>query len=176
MQLFHGHRSLGDRVPAGFDTFQKIQLSLEDEAKSDYSGSNSPLHTSLSGPRRLYHSILEAESTNQHEVAPEEEEEGKDVERFKCHTENTTNLSSDYSCNDVPNLTTTPIRSPRQHVNVPERCTDVTRASEEETSEEFFSPDLMHHENAALDEANGERSLNLCEGDPVLHSTPAGGD
>lgn len=26
------------------------------------------------------------------------------------------------------------------------------------------------------DEADGERSLNLCEGDPVLHSTPAGGD
>lgn len=207
--------TLGDRVPAGFDTFQKIQLSLEDDGKSDYSGSNSPLHTSLSGPRRLYHSILEAESTNQHEVAPEEEEEGKDVERFKCHTENTTNLSSDYSCNDVPNLTTTPIRSPLQHVNgksvvspsnnicdnnpasnlrdnlefdtkkqfdmvlkelhlyfeisvgdfisvgpvsVPEQCTDVTRGSEEETSEEFFSPDLMHHENAA----SGEFKMWLC--------------
>lgn len=27
-----------------------------------------------------------------------------------------------------------------------------------------------------LDEANGESSLNLCEGDSVLHSTPAGGD
>lgn len=26
------------------------------------------------------------------------------------------------------------------------------------------------------DEADGECSLNLCEGDPVLHSTPAGGD
>lgn len=207
--------TLGDRVPAGFDTFQKIQLSLEDDGKSDYSGSNSPLHTSLSGPRRLYHSILEAESTNQHEVAPEEEEEGKDVERFKCHTENRANLSSDYSCNDVPNLTTTQIRSPRQHVNgksvvspsnnicdhnpashqrddmefdtkkqfdmvlkelhlyfeisvgdfisvgpvsVPKQCTDVTRALEEETSEEFFSPDLMPHENAA----SGEFKKWLC--------------
>lgn len=27
-----------------------------------------------------------------------------------------------------------------------------------------------------LDEADGERSLNLCEGDPVLRSTRAGGD
>lgn len=103
--------TFGDRVPTGFDTFQRIQLSLEDDDERDYSGSNSSLHT-----RRHYHAILEAESTNQHEVAPEEEE-GKDLERFKCHIENTTNLSSDYSCNDMPNLTTTPIRYPEQHTN-----------------------------------------------------------
>lgn len=211
--------TLGDRIPAGFDTFQKIQLSLEDDDKSDYSRSNSPLHTSLSGPRRLYHSMLEAEGTNQHEVAPEEEE-GKDVERFKCHTENTTNLTSDYSCNDMPDLPTTPMRSPQWHVNsksvvspsnnickgrgashlkdtiefdmkkqfdmvlkelhlyfeisasdfisvgpvsVPEQCSDVTRASQEETSEEFFSPELMHHKNAA----SGKCKQWLCSNSTV---------
>lgn len=103
--------TFGDRVPTGFDTFQRIQLSLEDDDERDYSGSNSSLHT-----RRHYHAILEAESTNQHEVAPEEEE-GEDMERSKCHIENTTNLSSDCSCNDMPNLTTTPIRCPEQHTN-----------------------------------------------------------
>lgn len=193
--------TFGDRVPAGFDTFERIQLSLEDNDKRNYVGSNSPLHTSLSQPRQHYHSILEAESTNQHEVASEEEE-GKDVERFKCHTENTTNLSSDYSCNDMPNLTTTPIRWPEQHVNsrsavgspnnvcspasrlktdiefdmkkhfdmvlkelrlyfeisvteffslgngsVPKQCSDVTKVPKEETSQQFFSPDLMHYKN-----------------------------
>lgn len=107
--------TFADRVPAGFDTFQRIQLSFEDNDDRDYSESCSPLRTSLPQPRRHYRSILEAESTNQHEVA--EEEEGKDVERFKCHTENTTNLSSDYSCNDMPNLTTRPIRWPEQHVS-----------------------------------------------------------
>lgn len=104
--------TFGDRVPAGFDTFQRIQLSLEDDDKSDCSGSNSPLHTSLSRPRQLCHSMLVAGSANQHQVAPEEEE-GLGVERFKCHTENTANLSSDCSCNDVPSLTTTPIRWPK---------------------------------------------------------------
>lgn len=103
--------TFGDRAPAGLDTFQRIQLSFEDDDERDYSGSNSPLRT-----RRHYHAILEAESTNQHEVAPEEEE-GKDVERSKCHTENTTHSSRDYSCNDMPNLTTAPIRWPEQHAN-----------------------------------------------------------
>lgn len=195
--------TFGDRVPAGFDTFQRIQLSLEDDDERNCSGSNSPLRTSPPQPRRLYHSILEAQSTNQHEVAPQEEE-GKDVERFKCHTENTTNLSSDYSCNDVPNLTTTPIRWPEQHVNsgsalsspsnvcspasrltkdfefdlkkhfdmvlkelrlyfeisasevfsvgnrsVPKQCCDDTKVPEEETSQQFFSPDLVHLKNTA---------------------------
>lgn len=194
--------TFGDRVPAGFDAFQRIQLSLEDDDKRDYSGSNSPLCSPLQ-PRRHYHSILEAESTNQHEVAPEEEE-GKDVERFKCHTENTTDLSSDYSYNDMPNLTTTPIRWPERHVNsrsavgspdhgcspasslkkdiefdmkkhfdlvlkelrlyfeisvneffsvgngsVPRQCGEVTKVPEEETSQQFFSPDLMHQKNTA---------------------------
>lgn len=106
--------TFADDVPAGLDTFQRIQLSLEDDDKRDYSGSNSPLRTSLPQPRRHYRSVLETKSTNQHEVAEEEE---KDVERFKCHTENATNLSSDYSCNDMPNLTTTPIRWPEQHVS-----------------------------------------------------------
>ncbi|CAG00134.1 unnamed protein product [Tetraodon nigroviridis] len=222
--------TFGDRVPAGFDTFQRIQLSLEDDDEKDYSGSNSPLCTSPPQSKQHYRSILEAESTNQHEVAPGEEE-GKDVERFKCHAENTTNLSGDYSCNDMPNLTTTPIRWPEPHVtsrsavitpdnvcgpasplkediefalkkqfdlvlkelhlyfeisasefcsvgneSVPKQCDNVTKVPEEETSQQFFSPDLMHHENTASDEADGERSLDLCERGPVPNSAPSSGD
>lgn len=196
--------AFGDRVPAGFDTFQRIQLPLEDDDEKVESGSNSPLCTSPSQWKQRSRSILEAESTNQHEVASEEEEEGKDVKRFKCHTENTTNLSSDCSCQDMAKLTTTPVRWPEQHVtsrsavassdndcgpasslkediefdmkkhfdvvlkelrlyfeisvseffgvgngSVPEQSGDVTKVPEEETSQQFFSPNLMHHKNTA---------------------------
>ncbi|XP_044026347.1 uncharacterized protein LOC122863691 [Siniperca chuatsi] len=101
-----------DCVLGTFDTFERMQLPLDDD--DDYAGlSNSPLLTSLPGQllktpqQQLYHSMPEAES-NEHEEVPEEkeEEEEEEEERFECHTENMANgfLSSDYSCNELPNF------------------------------------------------------------------------
>lgn len=104
--------TFGERVPAGFDTFQRIQLSLEDDDKRDCSGSESPRRTSPSQPRQHYHPVLEPESTNRQEMVPEEE----DVGRSKCHAVKTTNLKSDYAWNDMPSLTSTPVGGPEQHV------------------------------------------------------------
>ncbi|KAG8011118.1 hypothetical protein GBF38_005782 [Nibea albiflora] len=106
--------TLCDRVPGGFDTFEKIQLSPDDDDDDDAGLSNSPLLTSLPGQllntpqRQLYHSMPEAESS-EHEEVPEEEEEGEgeeEVEKFECHTENVANgfLNSDYSCNELANF------------------------------------------------------------------------
>lgn len=102
-----------DHVLAGGDTFEKIQLSLDDD-DDDAGLSNSPLLTSLPGQLlktphlQLFHSIPKAES-NKHEEVPEEEGEGEfeeEVERFECHSENMANgfLSSDYGCNKLPNF------------------------------------------------------------------------
>ncbi len=104
-----------NRAPGGFDTFEKMQLSLDDD--DDAGLSNSPLITSLpeqllkTPQQQLYCSMPEAES-NEHEEVPEEEEEeeeeeGKEeVKRFECHSENMANgfLNSDYSCNELPNF------------------------------------------------------------------------
>lgn len=93
--------TLNDRVPGGFDTFEKIQLSLEYEDGL----SNSPLLTSLDGQQQLQHSMPEAESNEQEEV-PEEvpEEEEKEMDVFECHTENMAKgfLSQDTSYNQFP--------------------------------------------------------------------------
>lgn len=91
-----------DHVLGGFDTFEKIQLSLHDD--DDAGLSNSPLLTSLTAqllktPQpHLYNSMPEAESNEHKEVPEDEEEEG--------HTENMANgfLCSDYSCNELPNF------------------------------------------------------------------------
>ncbi|CAI5683146.1 unnamed protein product [Oreochromis niloticus] len=88
-------------VPEGFDTFEKIQLSPDDD---DATGvGNIPVLVSLPGQRlktperMLYHFMSVAES-NMHERIPEEEEE--------CITENMANrlLSSDSACNELPNF------------------------------------------------------------------------
>ncbi|XP_029281248.1 uncharacterized protein LOC115003547 [Cottoperca gobio] len=98
--------TFNDRV--GFDTFEKIQLSLDDDGGL----SNSRLLTSLAGQllktpeQQLYHSMPEAES-NDHEEVPEEEEEEseEEMEIFECYTENMAKAfsSRDTSCNELPN-------------------------------------------------------------------------
>ncbi|XP_037606213.1 uncharacterized protein LOC119476756 isoform X1 [Sebastes umbrosus] len=97
--------TFNDSMPGGFDTFEKIQLSLDDD---DAGLSNSPLLTSLPGQllktpqQQLITSMPEAES-REHDEVPEEEEE---VEGFECHTENTAKgfSSSDTRCYEFPNF------------------------------------------------------------------------
>ncbi|KAL7388607.1 hypothetical protein ABVT39_017408 [Epinephelus coioides] len=99
--------TFNNSVSRGFDTFERIQLTLDDD---DAGLSNSPLLTSLPGQllkspqRQVYDCMPEAES-NEHNKVPEEEEE-EEVERFECHTENMAKgfLSSDTSCNELPNF------------------------------------------------------------------------
>ncbi|XP_034999335.1 uncharacterized protein LOC118099147 [Hippoglossus stenolepis] len=102
-----------DRVPGGFDTFEKIRLSPDDDdADDDAAGlGNSPLLTSLprqllkTSERQLYHSMPGAESDKYEEI-PGEEEVGKEkVARFQCHSDNMAHecLSSDSTCNELPN-------------------------------------------------------------------------
>nr|XP_029132760.1 RAD51-associated protein 2 [Labrus bergylta] len=101
------------RVSGAFDTFEKIQLSLEDDGDDDAGFSNNPLLSSLSEQllktpqQQPNHLKLEAESSEHEEVPQEEDEEGKeeDVERFECHTDYVANgLSScDYSCDELSN-------------------------------------------------------------------------
>ncbi|XP_071334740.1 uncharacterized protein [Trachinotus anak] len=107
--------TFSDRVPGGFDTFEKIQLSPDSDDDDDAAGlGNSPLLTSLPGQllktseRQLSHSMPGAES-DKHEEIPrgEGEEEGKEgVERLECHIEHMANeyFNSDSSCNELPNL------------------------------------------------------------------------
>ncbi|KAK9531079.1 hypothetical protein VZT92_010530 [Zoarces viviparus] len=92
------------RMPGGFDTFERIQLSLD----GDEDGlSSSPLLTSLPGQllkppqQQIHHSVREAESS-EHEQVPQEEEEESCVR----HTENMAKgfSSSDTSSNEVPNF------------------------------------------------------------------------
>ncbi|XP_068564346.1 uncharacterized protein [Cebidichthys violaceus] len=93
------------RMPEGFDTFERIQLSLDGDEDSL---SSSPLLTSLprqllkSPQQQLHHSVPEAES-GEHEELPEEEEED---ERCGRHTENMAKgfSISDTRCNEVPNF------------------------------------------------------------------------
>lgn len=85
--------ALCNLVPEGFDTFEKIQLSLDDD---DATGvGNIPVLVSSPG-QLLYHFMSVAES-NMRERIPEEEE---------CITENMANrlLSSDSACNELPNF------------------------------------------------------------------------
>ncbi|CAB1413053.1 unnamed protein product [Pleuronectes platessa] len=102
-----------DRVPGGFDTFEKIQLSSDDDDADDDAaglGSN-PLLNSLTrqllktSERQLYRSMPGAESDKYVEI-PGEEEVGKEkVARFQCHSDNMAHecLSSDSTCNELPN-------------------------------------------------------------------------
>ncbi|XP_019947108.2 uncharacterized protein [Paralichthys olivaceus] len=103
-----------DRVPGGFDTFEKIRLSPDDDDADDDDDAaglgNSPHLTSLprqllkTSERQLHHSMPGAES-DKHEEIPGEEEVGKEkVAKFQCHSDNMAHecLSSDSTCNEVP--------------------------------------------------------------------------
>ncbi|KAI3364089.1 hypothetical protein L3Q82_010916, partial [Scortum barcoo] len=128
-----------DHVPGGFDTFEKMQLSLDDD--DDAGLSNSPVLSSLPGQllktphQQLYHSMPEAESSE----LPEEEEEGEEeVTRSECHSENMANgfLNSDCSCNELLNFISAadviPLGWPEQQPNCESAC----------NSSECFQEDL----------------------------------
>ncbi|XP_034756015.1 uncharacterized protein LOC117961451 [Etheostoma cragini] len=97
--------TFNNRVPGGFDTFEKIQLSLdEDDDDDDASLSNSPVLTSE--PGQPYQFMPES---NEHLEVPEEEEEEEEEEEmeiFECQTENMAKgfTCSDTSCDDLTNF------------------------------------------------------------------------
>lgn len=89
-------------VPEGFDTFEKIQLSPDDDDDATGVG-NIPVLVRLPGqrlktPERLLYHFMSVAESNMHERIPEEEEE--------CITENMANrlLSSNSACNELPNF------------------------------------------------------------------------
>ncbi|XP_059213208.1 uncharacterized protein LOC131991718 isoform X2 [Centropristis striata] len=112
--------TFSDCAPGGFDTFERIQLSPDDD---DAVLSNSPLLISLpeqlkTPQQQLSHSAPEAESS-EHEEVPEEEEVG----RFESRTENMAEgFSGSYtSCNElanfIPEVDVITPRWPEQHPN-----------------------------------------------------------
>lgn len=101
-----------DRKPVGFDTFERIQLLVDDNDGND-GDYNSVLLTGAVGQllevpeHQLYNSVSDA--AYKHKVIPETEEdkEGKkEVEELECHTKNVAHdfLRSDYTCSEVSNL------------------------------------------------------------------------
>lgn len=91
-----------NRVPGGFDTFEKIHLSPDDDDSDDDAGlcstsflTSLPRQLLKTPQQQLSNSMPGAESDDQ---ASEEDEE--------CHTECMANgfLNSDTSCNDLPNF------------------------------------------------------------------------
>lgn len=123
---FHGH------LLGGYDTFTRLQLSLDDDGNDDGSLSKSPLLTSITTQRlktpQLCQSTPEVKSANEHAVVPEEEEDEREVERLQCHTENMAKgfgfLSSDYICGEVPTSAAdvTALRGPQQHPHSEPAC------------------------------------------------------
>lgn len=102
--------SLCSRVLEGFDTFEKIQLSPDDDDDAAGVG-NIPVLISLPGqllqaPERLLYHFTSVAESDMHEETQEEEKEEAAVERSECHTENMPNgfLSSHPACNEVPNF------------------------------------------------------------------------
>lgn len=136
-----------DHLLGGFDTFTRLQLSLDDDDNDDGSLSKSPLLTSMARQwlktpqRQLCQSTPEAKSANKHAVVPEEEEDEKEVERLQCHTENMANgfgfLSSDYICDEVPNSAAgvTALRVPQQHPHSQPACSFSGRVQDDVNSQ-----------------------------------------
>ncbi|KAL3980037.1 bone morphogenetic protein 3 [Sarotherodon galilaeus] len=125
-------------VPEGFDTFEKIQLSPDDD---DATGvGNIPVLVSSPGqllktPERLLYHFMSVAESNMHERIPEEEEE--------CITENMANrlLSSDSACNELPNFI---LGADAIDLEWPERepnCESVCDSSEHIQDE--LNPELM---------------------------------
>ncbi|XP_051792517.1 uncharacterized protein LOC110962399 [Acanthochromis polyacanthus] len=91
-------------VLRGFDTFEKIQLSPDDD--DDYAAGLGSIPDLISSPSQLLHSpqpqihpSIPAEESDEHEEAPGGEE------RLECHTANGF-ISSDPACNELSNFIT----------------------------------------------------------------------
>ena len=161
-----------DRVPEGFDTFEKIQLSLDDDDDDDAYPSTSPLISSLprqllkSPQPQLQHSMPEAES-NEHEEAPEEVGEGEEeVEGFQCHTENMANgfLSSDYSCNELPNFISaadvTAFEWPEQQPNSESTC-NFTECFQDESKLHSMSSNISSESESPASDVNHQTRFEM---------------
>ncbi|XP_023118484.2 uncharacterized protein LOC111563592 [Amphiprion ocellaris] len=96
---------LYNHVLRGFDTFEKIQLSPDDDAAGlgnipDLISSPRQLQQS---PQLQIHPSTPAEESDKPEEAPEEDEEEEEEERFECHMANGF-ISSDPACNELSNF------------------------------------------------------------------------
>lgn len=103
-----------DRMPEGFDTFEKIQLSQDyDDEEDATSLGEKPVFTSLLGQLlktsegQLVHSMPGTESNESEEIPAKELGGKEDVTRFECHADNVPHalLNSDSACNEFPNFT-----------------------------------------------------------------------
>ncbi|XP_034555382.1 uncharacterized protein LOC117824101 [Notolabrus celidotus] len=150
------------RMTGAFDTFEKIELSPNDDGDNDAGLRNSPLLTSLpeqllnTPQRQLHHPMPEAESNEHEEVPQEEDEEGKeeDEERFECHTDNMANgLSScDYSCDELSNfISAADVPAPGWPEQKP-HCESVFKSSEG-FEEELKPPPVSCHVSSNIDSA-----------------------
>lgn len=161
-----------DRVPEGFDTFEKIQLSLDDDDDDDAGPSTSPLISSLprqllkSPQPQLQHSMPEAES-NEHEEAPEEAGEGEEeVEGFQCHTENMANgfLNSDYSCNELQNFISaadvTALEWPEQQNNSESTCNS-TECFQDESNPHTMSSNVSSESDSPAADVNHQPQFEM---------------
>ncbi|KAM7395776.1 hypothetical protein PAMA_007181 [Pampus argenteus] len=215
--------TLYDRVPEGFDTFEKIQLSPDD----DDDGDAGPLLTSLPGQllktpqQQLYNSITASDN----EKIPEKEME-EELERFERHTENLAIgfLNSDTNCSKLTGFMSEadviavgrPQRQPnciQEDLNPPpgsdRPATDVNEGPKFDMKKQFdtvlkelklyfdisisdfagdsresspvqggdraaackehlSSPELRRHKDTSSDDADEDRSLEMCGDDPVV--------
>ncbi|TDH00108.1 hypothetical protein EPR50_G00183960 [Perca flavescens] len=151
-------------APGGFDTFEKIQLSLnddDDDDDDDASLSNSPLLTSL--PGQLYHFMPES---NEHDELTEEEEEEEEMERFECQTENMAKglTCSATSCNDLPTFTSAAdviaLGSPEQQPNCESSCNS-SECFQDDFNPQSMSSPLPPRSDSPASDVNGSPKFEM---------------
>jgi len=127
--------TLHNHVPEGFDTFEKIQLSPDDDDDAAGLGSlpvltSSPRQLLKTPQQQLRHHMPMAESDSQGKIPGEEEVEGGDeedeeeVERSGRHIDMSNGfVSSDSTGNEVPNfIPAADVRQPEQQPSCRSAC------------------------------------------------------
>ncbi|KAM4521794.1 uncharacterized protein PAE49_001769 [Odontesthes bonariensis] len=139
-------------VPEGFDTFEKIQLSPDDDYDDAAGLGSLPVLTSsprlLKSPQQqLRHHMPMAESDSQGKIPGEEgveggdEEDEEEVERSERHTDMPNGfVSSDSTCNEVPNfIPAADVRRPEQQPSCGSACDPSEHTRDELHSEPVCS-------------------------------------
>lgn len=157
--------TLYSHVLAGFDTFEKIHLSPDDDDEDDASGLGiMPVLTSLptqllkTPQLQLQHCMPLAES-HSHKEIPGKEEEAE--EKFERCTENSGSgfVSSDFRCNECPNFNPAvdviALRQPEEQPNCAPVC-DLSEQTHTELSPESVSSAV------ATDSHSPSSGLNNC--------------
>ncbi|KAF3702599.1 hypothetical protein EXN66_Car018287 [Channa argus] len=125
--------SLYDRMPEGFDTFEKIQLSPDDDDSYDAGLNNHLFLTSLPGQllktpqRHISHSIPGTKSKGHDQLLEEENKGRREVERFECHTAYMSDgfSNSDTICKELPYISAADVIAinwPEQQSNCESIC------------------------------------------------------